>query len=124
MLSGGCDHLRQYKPRFPQFSSVFLSLAAMAPPRSAKKPKGLAGKGRPLAPSPPVELLDDVEKFHRQRDGKLALNMDEDEVSDDSLDANEVLGLDDSDEFDTDDEIEAETKYGKSEWHAAWLGGA
>ena len=97
----------------------------MAPPRSAKKQKGsAAGKGRPLAPSPlPEELLDDVEKFHRQQDGMLKLNVDEDEVSDDSLDANEVLGLDDSDELDTDEEIEAETKYGKSEWHAAWLGG-
>ena len=80
--------------------------------QSAKK----AGRGRAPAPDSPLpsDLEDEVDKFHKQRD-KLALNLEDDRVSEDSLDEEEVLGLEDSEEYDTDDEIEAETKYGKRE---------
>ena len=95
----------------------------MAKPRSAKK-----GGGR-KAPASPLhsDMEDEVDKFHKQRD-KLALNLEEEAVSDDSLDEDEVLGLEYSDEEDTDDEIEADTHYGRREWaalgHAAYAGGA
>lgn len=91
----------------------------MARPRSAKK--GPNAKQRPASPLP-SDMEDEVDKFHKQRD-KLALNLEDEALTDDdSLDEEEVLGMDGSEEYDTDDEIEAETKYGKRECPAVACG--
>lgn len=93
----------------------------MAKPSSAKK-----GRRPPAGPKGlPSDLEDEVEKFHKQRD-VLPLSVDDDALSDgslDSLDEEEVLGLGGSDEeLDTDDEIEADSEYGRSEWASDMLG--
>lgn len=96
----------------------------MAKPRSAKKggQRPPARKGGPVGL--PEELEDDVERFHKQRD-VLSLDVNDDALSEDSLDElddEEVLRLggsddeEDSDEFDSDEEMEKGTMYGKREW--------
>lgn len=88
----------------------------MAKPRSAKK-----GPTRPPAPEElPSDLDMPEDAFHRQKD-KLALDINDDVLSaDDSLDEDEVLGLEeeeeDSEELDTDEEEERETTYGRREF--------
>ncbi|PSC73947.1 Something about silencing 10 [Micractinium conductrix] len=93
----------------------------MAKPSSAKK-----GRRPPAGPKGlPSDLEDEVEKFHKQRD-VLPLSVDDDALSDgslDSLDEEEVLGLGGSDEeLDTDDEIEADSEYGRMAKQAKALG--
>ena len=96
----------------------------MAKPKSAKKAGG-ASKRRPSEPEElPSDLEMEADTFHKQRERDiLKHDAADDSGSDDSLDSldeEEVLGMEDSDasseEYDTEDEIEAETKYGKREW--------
>ncbi|PRW45524.1 Something about silencing 10 [Chlorella sorokiniana] len=89
-------------------------------PRRGPAPKRAARD----SPELPSDMEDAIEKHHKARD-KLPLDINDDvALSDDSLDEDEVLGLgggssdergsSDEGEFeDTDDEIEAETKYGR-----------
>lgn len=82
--------------------------------------KQTASKKRPdPVDSPlPSDLEDEVEKFHKKRD-KLSLNMEDDEVTDDDSLPDEddaVLDVSDgseSEEVDTDDEIERGTRFGQ-----------
>ena len=84
--------------------------------------KQTASKKRPdPVDSPlPSDLEDEVEKFHKKRD-KLSLNMEDDEVTDDDSLPDEddaVLDVSDgseSEEVDTDDEIERGTRFGQRE---------
>lgn len=84
--------------------------------------KQTASKKRPdPVDSPlPSDLEDEVEKFHKKRD-KLSLNMKDDELSDDESLPDEddaVLDVSDgseSEEVDTDDEIERGTRFGQRE---------
>lgn len=95
----------------------------MAKPKSAKRAGGAPKRLQSEAEELPSDLETEVDKFHKQRErDMLRLDAAADSGSDDSLDSlddEEVLGMDDSgassEEYDTEDEIEAETKYGKRE---------
>jgi hypothetical protein len=86
----------------------------MAKPKSAKK-----GRGRPPPPDSPLasDLEMPEDQFHKQRD-KLALDIHDDVLSDDdSLDEEEVLGMEErnSEEDDDSDSEDEDTKYGRRE---------
>lgn len=68
------------------------------------------------------DLEDEVDKFHKERE-KLHLDVEEDALSDEDFEEENEAVLDvhdasdeDSDEFDTDEEMERETRYGKCEF--------
>jgi hypothetical protein len=86
-------------------------------PNRSRRSKGRTAPGSPL----PSDLEEDVDKFHRQRE-QLTIDVEEDGLSDDSLDRDEEAVLDvsgasdgnsSSEELDTDDEIERDTRFGK-----------
>jgi hypothetical protein len=89
----------------------------MGSAKKASKPR----KQQQASPLP-SDMEDEVEKFHKSREEAqtrefISLHTSELQ-SDDSLDDEGVLQVDDSEEYDTDEEIERGTHLGKRERHA------